>query len=238
MDGAAALVPHPLVYGRHGRAIDFQGQSAAQYIGRRMAAARTGNIQAAYEVYLAESVCANNDTALAEYQDPLERERFLQERESAKNLCDGVTPAQLQERMVFLAQAARAGNADAQIDFYTEGPYGRQIEIAENDTDLIVKQWKIDAMHHLSAAAGRCDPFALGLLAAAYDAGVIAERAPKMVMVYNAAASAARNRALTREKLSEQYGDQMSAADFDDAVRMAGEISHAACDGRPAPVYP
>jgi hypothetical protein len=35
-------------------------------------------------------------------------------------LCAGVTPAEVQERLRFLAFAARTGRTDAQVDFYLE----------------------------------------------------------------------------------------------------------------------
>ncbi|WP_422980662.1 hypothetical protein [Undibacterium sp. Ji50W] len=218
-----------LVIGRNGRVIDFGGKNAQEYIAQWIAAARTGDANAAYKVYQAESVCANNDEPAPEYQNPAEHAQFLRERETLRKLCANITPAQLQERMRFLTLAANAGNADAKIDFYMEGPTGKTIDLTENRDDPVVKKWKEDAVNYLKDAAGQCEPFAMGLLATAYDASEVLEHDMKLSMTYSVAESAARGRQLSAEQLKKRFGEQMTETDFADALNAGTQIAQKSC---------
>lgn len=218
-----------VVMGRNGRVIDFGGKTAQEYIAQWIGAARTGDANAAYKVYQAESVCANNDEPAPEYQNPAEHEQFLREREALKKLCANITPTQLQERMQFLVRAANAGNADAKIDFYMEGPYGKTIDLAENRDDPVVKKWKEDAVNYLKDAAGQCEPFAMGLLATAYDASEVLEHDMKLSMTYSVAEAAARGHPLSTEQLKKRFGEQITETDFADALKAGTQIAQSSC---------
>jgi hypothetical protein len=222
-DSAAA------VYGRNGRAINLGGLSVSQYIATRVGAARSGDVKAAYEVYQAESICAANDDPVSDYFDPAQKEQFLREREGLVKLCSGLSPAQVQERLGFLGTAARAGHVGAQIDYYMEGPYGRSLDLAENGADPIVVQWKQDALGYLKQAGGKCDHFALALLATVYDAGQLTARDLRSSMAYSIAAAVPRKKPLTDAQLRERFGDELSAADFDSARAMGAQLAQQAC---------
>jgi hypothetical protein len=219
----------PAAYGRSGRAVDFGALDAAQFIAQRAGAARVGDMKAAYAVYQAESACANIEEPVPEFHSAAEREQFLGERARVAVLCAKVSPAQLQERMHFLELAARAGNADAQIDFYMEGPYGKPIDVAENADDPVVKQWKADAFGFLRQAGAQCNHFALSLTANAFDAGVIVERDLKQTMAYTIAAAEARKVTLTPDQMRNQFGDQLSASEFDQALKLGAQIASQSC---------
>ena len=217
------------IYGRSGRAVDLGGANVAQFIEKRMVAARGGDTKAAYEVYQAESVCANNDDPVAEFQQAAEREQFLLEREGLKKLCANVSPAQVQERLAFLEVAARSQNASAQIDFFMEGPYGKAQDLSTSGDDPIVKKWKEDSITYLTGAGEHGDPFALGLLSTAYDAGEVVERNLKMSLAYSVAEAAARKVNLTQDQLRTRFADQMSAADFADGLQIGAKLAQNCC---------
>src|SRR5471032_1961249 len=116
----------PLV-GRNGRIVELGGLDVAQYIAQRESAARLGSLKAAYEVYQAEALCANVDEPLPDRMDAADRDPLVRARARQRALCAKVSPVQVQERMRYLRLAADGGNADAQVDYYMEGPAGRPI---------------------------------------------------------------------------------------------------------------
>lgn len=218
-----------LLLGRNGRAVDMGGLSPQQYITQWSALARTGNPVAAYNVYQAESVCAGGDDPITDFQNPAERVEFLAQRESLKTLCAGLSPAQLQERLQFLVTAARAGIAAAQIDFYTEGPNGKTIDLTENRTDPVVEQWKKDAMVYLKSAANQGEPMALGLLSLAYDAGELVPQDQKMSLAYSVAEAMLRKNIHTTEQWRRRYAGQLSEAEFHQAVELGTQMALDCC---------
>ncbi|SHH57079.1 hypothetical protein [Massilia sp. CF038] len=217
------------VNGRNGRALDLGGKTVAAYIAERIGKARGGDAAAAYEVYQAESICAANADPVAPYADPTEHAAFLKEREAMVALCAGVSPAQVQERLGFLAAAARAGMIKAQLDFYTEGPYGREFDMAENASDPTVVQWKLDALSYLKQAGDKCDHFALATLSNVYDAGALTARDMRTSMAYAIAAAAPRKMELTEEQLRSRFGEELNGADFDSARQLGAALTAQAC---------
>ncbi|MDQ1816342.1 hypothetical protein RBA41_23885 [Massilia sp. CCM 9210] len=220
------------VYGRNGRVIELGGLSIAQYIGTRIAAARSGDARAAYEVYQAESVCAANEDPVADYNDAAELAAFQAERMELTALCAGISPAQVQERLAFLNLAARSGNKAAQIDVYMEGPYGRSVDLTQNPDDPIVKQWKDDALAYLKQAGDQCDHFALALLSTVYDAGQITARDLRTSMAYSIAAAIPRKKPVTQEQLRDRFGEELSADDFAGALALGEQLGKQACPAR------
>jgi TPR repeat protein len=225
-----AAPPAPL-YGRNGRTVDLHGEDVATYIARRNAAARTGDMRAAYDIYQAASVCA----AAAELPDfavAAERAQAEAERRRVQTLCAGVSAVQLQERMAFLVRAADAGNRDARIDFFMEGPMGRSADLDAQSDDPQVQAWKQQALGYLQQAGAQCDHFALSLLANAYDLGQLVPRDPRMTMAYAIAAAAARHVALTEAQLRARFGAELTGADFAAALQAGSQLSRQDCPGR------
>jgi len=232
---AAPLMPHPAdapgqeaegpMVGRNGRIVDLGGLDVAHYIAQREGAARLGDMKAVYEVYQAVALCANIDEPLPETQDPADHDQLARTLGRQRALCASISPAQVQERMRYLRQAADGGNAEAQIDFYMEGPGA-----AARADDQALKQWGQDATAYLQAAGKRCNPFALSLLSTAYDAGSIVERDPGMVMAYGVAAARARHVDKTAEQWRRQFGEDLSDADANAALQLGNQLaSGAAC---------
>lgn len=217
------------IYSRGGKAVDFNGKNAAQYIDQWAAAARRGDKDAAYKVYQAESVCATNDEPMANYQTEEDRKEFLNEREAIRKICNGVSPVQVQERMHFLELAARGGNNQAKIDFYMEGPGGRTDNGVLSRNDPAFKQWREDAVGYLKSAANQGDPFAMGLLSTIYGGETLGMRDTKLAMAYSIAEATARGRQLTDDQLKRRFGKQMSGSDFAAAMQMGTQISSDCC---------
>ncbi|MFZ6846209.1 hypothetical protein [Undibacterium sp. RuTC16W] len=217
------------IYGRNGRSVDFGGLPVAAYISKWVGLARAGNIDAAYNVYQAESVCANITEPLTEFNSEADREQFVAEHQRLVTLCAGVTPAQIQERLSFLSLAARAGKVDAQLDYFMEGPYGRPIDLKESRDDLLVQTWKSEAVIGLKAAASTGEPFAFALLSQSYDVGEIVPRDAKLSLAYKVAEAEVRSTALSEPQLRRKFGSQMSGDDFDSALQMGKKLAQECC---------
>ncbi|WDD90424.1 hypothetical protein Bsp3421_000264 (plasmid) [Burkholderia sp. FERM BP-3421] len=218
------VVDAPALIGSSGRIIDLGGKTVAQYVAQYEGAARLGNPDAAYRVYLAESLCAAN---------PTQRDAGSASSAPADTThpCAGVTPAEVQERLRFLALAARTGRADAQIDFYLEGPDGTGTvpSAGANPDDPDVKRWKDDALSHLKEAASQCDPLAAGLLATNYPSGKFNAQDPAQAIAFNLLAAAAGNGKWSRERLQARFGAQMTAQAFDAAYAEGLRSARATC---------
>ncbi len=227
LSNANAFEMGPL-YGRNGREIDFGGLTAAQYIDKHAAAARRGDARAAYEVYQAESVCAVGNEAVPPFNLPEQRVQFLQEREALATLCAQVSPAQVQERLTFLSQAARSGLHEAQIDFYIEGPYGRSQDNINSD-DPILKSWREESLMHLNNALNQCDPYAMGLLANAWDAGDFGARDVSLVATYAVAEARTRRSSLSVAQLAGRFGEELSPEQIDASMRTGQDMARDAC---------
>jgi hypothetical protein len=229
---------HRSIYGRNGRPVDFGGKDAAQYISERAAAARTGDMRAAYEVYQAASACAAAEDPLPEFEKPAERDEFAREQQRVKRLCVNVSPVQRQERMAFLVRAADGGNRDAQVDFFMEGPNGRPADLEANAGDPAIEEWKRQAVDYLKQAGAQCDHFALALLSTAYDAGQVVPRDLKMTMAFAIASAHARSATLTQQQLRERFGEELAPADFAAAMQAGAALARTSCPALPPGATP
>lgn len=221
--GFAALPT--VLYGRNGRAVDFGGLSAAEYIAQWGSRARTGDVAAAYKVYQAADLCAGINEPLPDFTSDNDRKDAEAERQKMAQLCKGVSPAQVDERMRFLSLAAGAGNIDAQIDFFMEGPNGKPQDQASEEA---MQKWKADALGYLTSAGQHGDAFALGLLANAYDAGTIVDADAQTSLAYAVANAQARRITVPLESLRSRYA-QLSQGDFDAAVQRGTQMSAGCC---------
>jgi len=226
---AASPQPPAAVYARNGRQVDLGGLTVQEYISKWNSLARAGDKDAAYNVYQAAAVCASNDEPAPAYDSAAELAQFLDQRKKLLALCAGVNSAQLQERLSFLSLAARAGKVEAQIDYFMEGPYGRDTDLAKSADDPVVQQWKTEAVTELKSAAGQGEPFALALLAQVYGAGELLPRDARLSLAYKVAEADARNSALSEEQLRRNAGAQMSDADFASALQTGKQIAAACC---------
>ncbi|MFM0285644.1 hypothetical protein [Paraburkholderia megapolitana] len=223
----------PSLIGSSGRIVDLGGKTVAQYVAQYEGAARLGDAAAAYKVYLAESLCAagsgQRDVEQGEHASSAASVSAAQL--DAAHLCAAVTPAEVQERLKFLALAARTGQAGAQVDFFLEGPDGTgKIPAMGSDPESPdVKRWKDDALDHLKDAAGQCDPFAAGLLATSYSSGKFNAQDPSQAIAFDLLAAAAGNGKWSRERLQAQFGAGMKAGVFEAAYAEGVRAAREAC---------
>jgi len=172
--------------------------AATAELDRAVAAARLGDRRAGYAAYRLLSPCA----------------------ESA---CPGVPLSLVNERLRFLGEAARAGVAGAQIDFFLEGPDARQAA-----DDAALQAWREQALGGLKDAAAQCEPFAMGQLATLLDAGELAPRDAATAVAYAVAEGQLRRRPPSDESLRDRLAEPMADADLA-AARVQGLGLVAAC---------
>lgn len=172
----------------------------ASELDRLVAEARRGDVRAGYAAYRALSACAG---------DPRET-------------CRGLPYSLLQERLRFLADAARAGLPAAQIDFYMEGPGAQQAQ----DGDALLA-WRQQALGWLKAAAGQCEPFAMGLLATLYDGGELMPRDASQAVAYAVAEGQLRHRPPSDEGLRDRLAEPIEAAALNAARRQGLSLASA-----------
>lgn len=228
----AVALPVGPAYGRHGRAVDLGGLTVAQFIDRHAPAARRGDPQAVQALYEALAVCATRDDPLPDVAAPADRDALLREQAQVRRLCAGVSPAQVQERLRFLAAAADAGLAQAQVDFYAEGPDGAGVSAtlqADSADDPALAAWRAQAVAHLQRAAAQCEPFAMGLLASLYDGSLVAPASPALAVTYAAAEGVARGQPRSAARLQGAFGAGLTPAEVDAARRDGEQLARQAC---------
>jgi hypothetical protein len=152
----------------------------------------------------------------------------MEQGKALDSVCTGVTPAQVQERFEYLANAARSGNAQAQIDYYTDGPYGHLVKPGGKQDDTQAQQWKQEALSNLKSAANSGEPFALALLSQTYNSGELAPRDDKMSLAYRAAEAEVRNTPLSEAQMRRRY-NSLSSSDFSAAMKLGAQIAQACC---------
>ncbi|MFG6458174.1 hypothetical protein [Roseateles sp. BYS96W] len=172
--------------------------AAPAELDRVVAAARLGDRRAGYAAYRLLSPCA----------------------EAA---CPGVPLTLVNERLRFLAEAARAGVAGAQVDFFLEGPDAVQAADGEG-----LQAWREQALGGLKDAAAQCEPFAMGQLATLLDAGELTPRDAIAAVAYAVAEGQLRHRPPSDESLRDRLGEPIADADLE-AARVRGLGLVAAC---------
>ncbi len=220
---------------------ELDGLAVRAFVDRWSHAARTGDTRAAYRVYQAEALCARAD----------ENERLVRENErllrgpssprddearasiaawarSLRNLCDAVSPAEVDERLHFLLVAAQSGIANAQVDFYIEGPYGKPYELRAEDPDPNVIAWKARAIDFLKQAAMQDNRDALEILSLAYFNGVVVPQDFETSLTYDIALARANHKDPDLALLATQLIKQLPESSVARA-RTAGEALYRQC---------
>lgn len=217
-----------------GAPVDLGGLTVRGFIDRWSPAARTGDAHAAYRLYEAEALCARaaeNERMLRSRSlsqgDGL-RESIEASTEDLQALCDGVSPKEVEERLVFLTQAALSGNVQAQLDFYVEGPLGRHDELRADDPDPNVGTWKSQAIAFLKQAAMQNNRDALEALAVAYFNGIVVPQDFETSLTYEIALARASHKDPELALLATQLTAQLPAAVVARA-RTAGEALYQQC---------
>ena len=159
----------------NGRSFDLEDPGIAAFLDRMAPLARRGDPEAAYRVYQSEALCGSIDPLRASMRESVAYEigamaKLKSGVDSLDTVCAGVTPAQVQERFVFLEQAIRAGNREAVLDFRTEGPLGFDLD-ALDPTDARLIEWQRRANAYLEVLAVQGDRDAWMRLSGDYQMG-------------------------------------------------------------------
>lgn len=215
--------------------VDLDGLSVRAFIDRWSPAARTGDANAAYRLYEAEALCARasrNERALRNGDAPTEgsaeRKAIEADTTTLEAVCAGTSPAEADERLQFLTQAARSGNANAQIDYFIEGPYGRPYDVQAEERDPNVVAWKVQAIEFLKQAAMQNNRDALEYLAMAYFKGIVVPEDLETSLTYEIALARASNKDPNLALLATQLVKQLPEASVTRA-RVKGEALYRQC---------
>lgn len=229
-----ATRPRTQLLSRSGAPVDLDGLTVQAFIDRWSQSARTGNAKAAYRIYQAEALCARaaeNERSLrddASLGEGAERESIEAHTKALEELCIGTSPAEADERLQFLTQAARSGDANAQIDFFMEGPYGKPYELQADDPDPNVIAWKVQSLDFLKQAAMQNHRDALEFLSMAYFNGLLVREDLEASLTYEIALARASNKDPDLALLAAQLIRQLPESSVARA-RVAGETLYRQC---------
>jgi hypothetical protein len=178
-----------------GIVVDTDGLGVAAFVDKLAPQARRGDAVAAMRIYQAEAFCNRNEflskVAASFDGDDDARENLATTVAKSRELCEGVTPSQLRERMVFLEQGIRAGSVDAMLAYRYEGPDGLEMTSLDPD-DPRVQSWKQNANAYLRSLAAQGNLLAWSILATDYQMGVVVPQDARSAIFYEAALTAAR----------------------------------------------
>lgn len=183
---AAAPTTLPML----GGPIDLEGRTVLQIIDAHSPAARRGDAVAAYRVYRVEALCSQAPMlhrSIDDMSDADRRREALADAEATDRACRGVTPAQMQERFVFLDVAVRSGNPRAILDFRTEGPNGQWTDVERLSDDPNVVQWRRRAIDELVRLGETGDVAAWATLSVDYESGLIVTKELRKALMYDLA---------------------------------------------------
>ncbi len=214
--------------------VELDGLPVRAFVDRWSHAARTGDPRAAYRVYQAEAFCARADENERSLRGPLTatsdemRGSIATRTRTLRELCVAVSPAEVDERLHFLLLAARSGNANAQVDFYIEGPYGKPYDLQADDPDPNVIAWKNQAIDFLTQAAMQNNRDALEFLGVAYFNGIVAPQNLEASLAYDIALARANHTDPDLSLLATQLIKQLPESSVSRA-RTAGEAFFRQC---------
>lgn len=107
------------------------------------------------------------------------------EKQKEAVLCSGLTERMRTSRLDYLATAARAGVTGADLVFYLAGPFGDKSALVTRPNDLLVQQWKQQAVGQLTATAKKGNVTSLMTLMEGHRNGnYIVEKNPMLALTY------------------------------------------------------
>jgi hypothetical protein len=103
------------------------------------------------------------------------------EKAAQQQLCAGLTQRQREDRLGYLATAAKAGVPGAATLFLSEGPFGDRSALRNRPDDPLVQAWKRQAIAQLTAQADEAELSSVATLMMAYlrDGEVVQKDAPQ-----------------------------------------------------------
>lgn len=170
LDASAVPVPDPVA----------PPVPLAQQLARLAASGRPEDAYAAYNL-LDDCISFEKDGRLPGLEFELGREMTAEEKTAQRQLCAGLTQRQREDRLAYLATAAKAGVPGAATLFLSEGPFGDRSALRNRPDDPLVQAWKRQAIAQLTAQADDAEVSSLSTLMMAYlrDGDVVQKDAPQ-----------------------------------------------------------
>ena len=203
-----------------GHIVDLHGLTISQYVKTQYEAANTGDKKAAFNIYSAETVCAQISTLQREItslpvESPLQAVTPSKQAviEAAKAICTDFNISS-RERLDYLLVAAKGGVAEAQIAFSLEIPDGLDMT---DSTDPRLIQWQKDGISYLNQAAIQGNEVGLTRAASIYEDGnALVSKDLQLALTYQIAAkeiySQDKNDAIITRISNQLTPDQVAAA--------------------------
>ena len=139
----------------------------AQQLERLAASGKPEDAYAAYQL-LDDCIAFGQEGRLPALEFELGREMTAQEKAAQQQLCAGMTQRQRDERLAYLATAARAGVPGAATLFLSEGPFGDRSALRNRPDDPLVQAWKRQAIAQLTTQADEAELSSVSTLMMAY----------------------------------------------------------------------
>ena len=170
LDASAVPVPDPVA----------PPVSLAQQLARLAASGRPEDAYAAYNL-LDDCISFEKEGRLPGLEFELGREMTAEEKAAQRQLCAGLTQRQREDRLAYLATAAKAGVPGAATLFLSEGPFGDRSALRNRPDDPLVQAWKRQAIAQLAAQADEAELSSVATLMMAYlrDGDVVQKDAPQ-----------------------------------------------------------
>ncbi|WP_219114719.1 hypothetical protein [Janthinobacterium sp. UMAB-56] len=152
----------------------------AQRLERLAASGRPEDASAAYNL-LDDCISFETEGRLPALEFELGREMTADEKAAQRQLCAGLTQRQREDRLGYLATAAKAGVPGAATLFLSEGPFGDRSALRNRPDDPLVQAWKRQAIAQLTAQADEAELTSVTTLMMAYlrDGEVVLKDAPQ-----------------------------------------------------------
>lgn len=152
----------------------------AQQLERLAASGRPEDAFAAYNL-LDDCIVFQRESRLPGLEFELGREMTAEEKIAHQQLCAGLTQRQREDRLGYLASAAKAGVPGAATLFLSEGPFGDRSALRNRPDDPLVQAWKRQAIAQLTAQADDAELSSVSTLMMAYlrDGEVVQKDAPQ-----------------------------------------------------------
>ena len=182
----------------YGIGADLNGKTVSQYVLDLYDLANKGDARAAYDIYLAETICADLPKRQRELANiPVNYEETYVEslQKLVKNSQDvcvnfNVSP---RERIYYLNIAAKGGNVPAMMAFVREVPEGIDPLKPIDPNDSRAVQWQKDSFNYMTQAAKKGDIVALLSLSTIYAQGDLQPKNIPLALTYELAAQMLRN---------------------------------------------
>jgi hypothetical protein len=152
----------------------------AQQLARLAASGKPEDAYAAYNL-LDDCISFEKEGRLPGLEFELGREMTADEKAAQRQLCAGLTQRQREDRLGYLAAAAKAGVPGAATLFLSEGPFGDRSALRNRPDDPLVQAWKRQAIAQLTAQADEAELTSVATLMMAYlrDGDVVQKDAPQ-----------------------------------------------------------